>query len=214
MPMLARSILAATCFIGALACSSRQPGAQDDIPARPPLGAPVDRLGRPLTGNALIGPLAPDGVSDRRKEAYNRASPSEWSRFAADFQPTLGLYDGFDRKCGNQWAADRDAEPAMRYRVLARTLADDRLWIDSRATTCRQYLAVELAGVAELAELEGQSGVARSPAADCGGRTPGHDVVDVFRSLLILGEVDGVDDGVERDDHVHSATEFPFLAAP
>ena len=51
----------------------------------------------------------------------------------ADLQLTLGLYDGFDRACGNQWLADRNAEPAKRYQALAKVLADDRRAIFSAA---------------------------------------------------------------------------------
>ena len=74
-------------------------------PDGPGLGAPVERIGRPLTANALVGPLASDEVSDRRKEEYNRAAPAAWSGFAADIAETLALYDGFDGVCGNQWGA-------------------------------------------------------------------------------------------------------------
>jgi hypothetical protein len=157
-----------------------------------------------LIGNALLGPLDPDEVSDRRKEEYNRAGPGDGSQFLADFQRTLGLYDGFDRKCGNQWLADREAEPPMRYHRLAKVLADDRLWVNSKSTVCTQYLAVELTEFARPG----------SASDDCGGRTPNEDASNVFRSLLTLGATAGVDDGVQRDDRVHSTTEFPFLAAP
>jgi len=167
----------------------------------PAIGAPIDRIGRPLTGNALLGPLDPEDVSDRRKEAYNRATRADWPQFAKDIQRTLGLYDGFDGVCGNQWRADRNAQPSMRYRVLAETLADDRLWVNSASKTCTRFLAVEFAA-------------AGSASADCGGRTPNDDAIDVYRSLLVDGTIDGVDDGVEHDDKTHSASEFPFLAAP
>jgi len=185
-------------------CSSRMHGTQDKLPPRPRLGAMIERAARPLTGNALIGPLAADDVSDRRKEQYNRAAPSDWPQFAPDIQLTLGLYDGFDGVCGNQWLADRGAPAASRYHPLAVVLADDRLWVNSRSTVCTQYLAVERAALAG----------SRADAGDCGGRTLGEDALDVFRSLLALGAVTGLDDGVERDDRVHSTTEFPFLAAP
>ena len=68
MQPLARSILATAMVASLHACSSRMHGARDGIPARPALGAQIDRAGRPLTANALLGPLAPDDVSDRRKE--------------------------------------------------------------------------------------------------------------------------------------------------
>ena len=54
----------------------------------------------------------------------------------------------------------------------------------------------------------------RVVSGDCGGRTPNYDAVDVFRSLLVNGTSSGVEDGVGRDDRLHSTTTFPFLAAP
>ena len=210
MHKLARSILGATLFVASHGCSlhgrsSRVQGAQPAIPVPPTIGAPIDRIGRALTSNALVGLLAPEEVSERRKEAYNRAAQADWSQFAAAIQRSLGLYDGLDGACGNQWLADHQAAPPMRYHVLAKALADDRLWINSGSKVCTQYLAVELAD---------EFGVPDAPSLDCGGRTPDSDAIDVFRSLLVLGKTVGVDDGVARDDGVHSTTEFPFLAAP
>lgn len=175
----------------ALGCS-RAPTTPRELPARPALGAPIDRVGRALTANALIGLRAPDDYAERRKEAYNRAVPADGAAFVADLAEGLAMYDGFDGVCGNQWRVDR----APGYLGLARLLADDRLWIDSRQTTCTQYLALE-----------------RGVAGDCGGRTPAEDACDVFRSLLVLGAPAGIDDGVATDDHATTAT-FPFLAAP
>ena len=90
---------------------------------------------------------------------------------------------------------------AERYDALARLLADDRLWVNGASTTCTQYLAVEFDHVGAI-------------NADCGGRTPTMDAVDVFRALLANGTVRGLDDGVDRDDGAPSDTRFPFLAAP
>ena len=162
-------------------------------------GARLDRMGRTLTGNALVGLFDPDEEADRRKEQYNRAEQKDWASFVPDIQKSLALYDGFDGVCGNQWLASRESTPA-RYLALARLLADDRLWVDTRRAQCRGYMAVE------------QAGKARS--SDCGGRTPESDAVDVYRSLLVNGTQSGVEDGVVRDDKVHSAVDFPFLAAP
>jgi hypothetical protein len=167
-------------------------------------GKQIDRAGRPLTGNALLGTFASADVSDRLKEQYNAATPASSARFIPEIQKALGLYDGFDGKCGNQLIADREAQPSMRYRALATLLADDRLWVNSASSVCTQFFAVE------LAHLGGQ----RALNNDCGGRTPNYDAVDVYRSLLVNGTVAGVDDGVDRDEHEHSASVFPFLAAP
>ncbi len=162
-------------------------------------GAQIDRAGRPLTGNALLGPLDPEATSNRRKEAYNRAAPDKWPQFTADIERTLGLYDSFDGICGNQWLADPNAEPARRYRKFAELLADDRLLVNSAVTQCQRFMAVELAG-------------ADKPNTDCGGRTANDDAIDIYRSLLVDGSLDGVDDGVDVDDATHSIAEFPFFA--
>lgn len=173
------------------------------MPGIPELGEQIERTARPLIKNGLVGgPLAPDAVSDHRKESYNRVARTDWAQFSAYIQETLGLYDGFDGKCGNQWLADPKAKGRMRYKVLANILADDRIWINSKSTVCTQFLAVEMAGFAV------------SPSDDCGGRTPNYDASNVFRSLLTNGTTTGIDDGLKRDDHVHSTTDFPFLAAP
>lgn len=167
----------------------------------PALGEPVDRIGRTLTGNALIGLLESPEVSDRRKEQYNRAEQSAWPQFTGDIQRALGLYDAFDGVCGNEWLANKRAAPPQRYRELAQLLADDRLWVDSRSKVCSRYMAVERNAMG-------------AKIADCGGRTPNYDAVDVYRSLLINGSEQGVEDGVAQDEKVHSAAAFPFLAAP
>ncbi|HEY6125512.1 MAG TPA: DUF4331 family protein [Steroidobacteraceae bacterium] len=160
-------------------------------------GVPIDRMGRALTANALLGTFDTQEVSNRRKSKYNQAPRAEWASFAPDIATTLAIYDGFDGVCGNQWMAGKQGKPAARFERLASMLADDRLWVNSAAPHCASYLAVEL-------ELSG----------DCGGRTPNYDAVDVFRSLLVGGRVQGVDDGVVRDDRRHSESGFPFLAAP
>jgi hypothetical protein len=157
----------------------------------------LDRAGRPLTGNALLGTLATADISDRMKEEYNRATPSTAARFVPEIEKTLGLYDAFDGTCGNQFLAKSDTTSGTRYRALAELLADDRLWVNSEATKCSQLFAVE-----------------RALRNDCGGRTINYSAANVYRSLLVNGTVDGVDDGLTRDEVTHSVTEFPFLARP
>ena len=166
-------------------------------PGHAPLeaGVAIDRMGRALTGNALIGTFDSEQASDARKQQYNQAPPQAWAMFAPDLAETLAIYDGFDGRCGNQWLASREIGVG-RYTKLAMLLADDRLWIDTRAGACSSY------------------GVELNVARDCGGRTPNHDAVDVFRSLLVNGRRAGVDDGVARDDLEHSDSDFPFLAPP
>jgi hypothetical protein len=167
-------------------------------PGHAPLqaGVAIDRMGRALTGNALIGTFDSEAASDARKHQYNQAPQEVWALFAPDLAETLAIYDGFDGRCGNQWLANRISGPA-RYTQLAMLLADDRLWIDSRINTCTGSFGVELA-----------------QARNCGGRTPAYDAVDVFRSLLVNGTRAGVDDGVARDDRPHSDSDFPFLGPP
>jgi hypothetical protein len=175
------------------------------VPGIPTLGEPIERTARPLIKNALVGgPLAPDNESDQRKEAYNRVDRNDWPRFSVDIQKTLGFYDGFDGKCGNQWLADTKAKPSKRYEHLAKVLADDRIWVNGRSRSCTQFLAVELTEFKTPGAL----------ANDCGGRTPNYDASNIFRSLLVNGTLTGGIDGLDHDDKVHSIRDFPFLAAP
>jgi hypothetical protein len=116
----------------------------------------------------------------------------------------LHSYDRYDGKCGNQLLADKSAIPPKRYRSLATLLADDRLWVDSASSSCTQLFAVEMASTWREKRYR----------SDCGGRTPNYDAVNIYRSLLATGTTTGVDDGVHRDEVAHSASVFPFLAAP
>jgi hypothetical protein len=164
----------------------------------------VDRAARPLTGNALLATLGTDAESDALKIRYNRATPKGGASFVADIAKGVALYDGFDGRCGDSLLIDRKAPPARRYWPLARLLADDRLWLNSRSGTCTQLFAVERAA------LNGETGL----AGDCGGRTINYDSVNIYRSLLTNGTTRGMDDGVHADEKVHSTTDFPFLAPP
>jgi uncharacterized protein DUF4331 len=164
----------------------------------------LDRMGRPLTGNALLGTLAQAAVSDQLKEEYNRATPATAARFVPEIEKALGLYDGFDGKCGNQLLASKTVTGAGRYHELAKLLADDRLWVNSTSGVCTRLFAVE------LAQLAGQ----RALQSDCGGRSPTYSAANMYRSILSNGTPTGIDDGLSRDAREHSATKFPFLAAP
>lgn len=164
----------------------------------------IDRMGRPLTGNALLGSFSDEAASDRLKERYNGATPATGAEFIAEMERTLGIYDGFDGKCGNQLLADPKAASTARYRALARVLADDRLWINGESSICGEFFAVEFTALAGDA----------SKVIYCGGRTPNDDAIDVYRSVLSMGQAHGIDDGVDRDERKHSISVFPFLAAP
>ncbi|QWF19550.1 DUF4331 family protein [Lysobacter capsici] len=164
----------------------------------------IDRAGRTLTGNALLGTLDGEEVSDALKERYNAATPATGAPFVPEIEKSLGLYDGFDGRCGNQWLARRaPPPPSSPYRALAELLADDRLWINSASKVCARPFAVE------LAQFDRHNKAWRR---DCGGRTPNVGAINVYRSLLVDASTDRVDDGVERDDKVHSISQFPFLA--
>jgi hypothetical protein len=187
------------------AVPSQAKGAADKRSPIPELGKQIERTARPLIKNALVGgPLAPDTESDQRKEAYNRVDRNGWARFSSDIEKTLGFYDGFDGKCGNQWLADTKGEASHRYEHLAKVLADDRVWVNSKSTVCTQFLAVELTAFQTPGALSN----------DCGGRTPNYDASNIFRSILVSGTMAGAIDGLDHDDKVHSSTDFPFLAAP
>lgn len=164
----------------------------------------IDRMGRPLTGNALLGSFTDEETSDRLKERYNSATPSTGAGFVTEMERTLGIYDGFDGTCGNQLLADPKATSAARYRALATVLADDRLWINSESSICGEFFSVEFAAL----------GGDDSKVIYCGGRTPTEDAIDVYRSVLSMGQAKGIDDGVDRDEREHSNSDFPFLAAP
>ncbi|HKQ13922.1 MAG TPA: DUF4331 family protein [Steroidobacteraceae bacterium] len=164
----------------------------------------LDRVGRPLTGNALLGTLATADVSDKLKEDYNRATPSTAARFVPEIEKNLGLYDAFDGKCGNQLLASKLRTGAGRYRDLATLLADDRLWVNSASGVCKQFFAVELASLMGETELDN----------DCGGRSPRYSAANEYRSFLTNGTPVGIDDGLTRDKREQSSTTFPFLAAP
>lgn len=164
----------------------------------------IDRMGRPLTGNALLGSFAEEETSDRLKERYNSATPATGAEFIPEMERTLGIYDGFDGKCGNQLLADPKAASPARYRALATVLADDRLWINSESSICGEFFSVEFTAL----------GGDDAKVIYCGGRTPNDDAIDVYRSVLSMGQAQGIDDGVDRDDREHSISDFPFLAAP
>lgn len=165
-------------------------------------GVRIDRAGRPLTGNALLGPLEMADVSDAMKLRYNEATPATGAAFVPEIEKSLALYDGYDGHCGNQLFIDAKAPPAQRYTRMATLLADDRLWVNSASAVCTRLFAVEIAA----ADGRRQD--------DCGGRAPSYDASNVYRSLLATGAATGISDGVIRDGMPQSDGVFPFLAAP
>jgi hypothetical protein len=173
----------------------------DQIPDRPALGTQIDRQGRAGVTTALVSVLAEDGPRGDDRDDYNAAARSSWPDFTVNIAGNLAVYDSLDTVCGNQVLAGPDPA-AGRYDVLAGALADDRLYVNTAAGACGQYLAVELDA----------TGVA--PNQDCGGRTPTYDVIDVTYSAFAVGAVSGVTDGIAVDEASHGDSAFPFLAAP
>jgi hypothetical protein len=175
-------------------------------PELPQLGVQIDRMGRAAINTALLGPFLDKGAGGPRgalQNTYNAASkPDEWvDLFAAEMASNLAVYDSLDRTCGNQLLAGMTAEPG-RYDALAAVLADDQLYVNTASGTCAQYLGVEANAL----------GITND---DCGGRTPLEDTVDTTYSVLAVGAVTGVGDGVPVDaDGTASVSEFPFYAPP
>jgi len=164
----------------------------------------IDRAARPLTGNALLLTLGSSDAQNAIKEKYNHARPAQGRAFVRAIAKGAALYDGLDGHCGDGMLIDHRAAAARRYWPMAELLADDRLWVDTRASECTQLFAVERAA------LNGEHALAH----DCGGRTVNYDAVNVYRSLLANGTTTGIDDGVHADEATHSIEQFPFLAAP
>jgi hypothetical protein len=173
---------------------------------QPALGPQIDRMGRPAINTALIGPFRDPGAGGARgalQDVYNGAALSgQWAeRFAGEMASNLAIYDGLDRVCGNQLLAG-DAAAAGRYGALAGLLADDQLYVNTASGTCQIYLGVEGNAV----------GITNT---DCGGRTPLEDTIDVSYSVLAVGALSGVTDGIPKDaDGTASLTDFPFYAEP
>jgi hypothetical protein len=168
-------------------------------------GKQLDRMARPFVVNTLLGiaPFSPDDASGVLRQEYNQRLPGTSARFVAHLQKSLAFQDSLDGQCGNQLLAGPKVTPS-RYRALAKVFADDRLWVNTASRDCTQFFAVELAKF-------GGRDAARN---DCGGRSPTYDAPNVWRSLLIAGTNTGITDGLDRDEHAPSATEFPFLAPP
>lgn len=167
----------------------------------------LERTARPFVKNTLLGsaPFSTDKASGDLRQRYNEATPATATAYAVKIEKSLAMQDSLDGTCGNQLLANKAPDSPRRYRALARVFADDRLWVNGASRACTQFFAVELAALAGLKDY----------AADCGGRSPTYDAPNMWRSVLIAGAVDGVHwDGLDHDEHVPSATEFPFLAPP
>jgi len=185
-------------------------GSDDSNPPPPRLGAvQIDRMGRAGVNTALTNPFFRESVASEESrhemilDDYNAANdPSQWvARFSSLIAPNLAILDGLDGVCGNQVLAG-SAPVAGRYKVLADILADDQLYVNTASGTCNQYLAVEVNAI----------GVVNT---DCGGRTPLENTIDITYSVVAVGALTGVTNGITSDaDGTASLTVFPFLDRP
>jgi hypothetical protein len=192
-------------------------------PAPPTLGAQIDRMGRPAINTALTGTFDPNPTTKgAKKDAYNQdTAASGWNpKYIPEQAANLAVFDGLDTKCGNQFLA-QDAGTAAGpntavYGALAGITADDRLWLNTAATTCNQYLGVE----ATFAATHGLLPAGLAMPNDCGGRSLAFDVIDITYSIVATGTtglpnaVGTVSDGVDADPIKTAATAFPYLAPP
>jgi hypothetical protein len=169
----------------------------------------IDRMGRAGVNTATTAPFFRESVPeeqdahDQVEDEYNSASdPSQWNTlFAGRIASNIAILDSLDTVCGNQLLAGKDVAPG-RYDALAGVLADDQLYVNTASGSCGQYLAVEGNAV----------GIANN---DCGGRTPLEDTIDTTYSVLAIGALTGVTDGVPKDnDGTASITAFPYLDVP
>jgi hypothetical protein len=176
-------------------------------PAMPAMGAQIDRAGRAAVSTALVATFNGDtDAKNARKDEYNGAAPDAWAGFAGDIAGSLAIYDALDTVCGNQalyGAGFVEGDETSNYAVFAGALVDDRLYVDTSdtVTSCAVYLAVEAQATGLLENT------------DCGGRRPADDTIDPTLSLMAVGAVGGVGDGIDADNVMHPA-EFPWLAAP
>ncbi len=185
-------------------------GSDDDNPPPPSVGAvQIDRMGRAGVNTALTNPFYRESVASEDSQHklivddFNAASdPSQWvARFSSLIASNLAILDSLDRVCGNQVLAG-PSPVAGRYKALADILADDQLYVNTASGTCNQYLAVEANAI----------GIANT---DCGGRTPLENTIDITYSVVAVGALTGVTNGITSDaDGTASLTAFPFLDRP
>ncbi len=191
-----------------VACSSSStPDA--GAPAAPTLGTTiVDRMGRAGVNTALtdpfndLGSATPPYTESAAKDHYNSISdPTQWSsNFKSWIESNIAILDGLDGVCGNQFIFNFMGSGA--YSTLASVLVDDRLYVNTASGTCTTYLGVEANYV----------GVTNT---DCGGRTPLENTIDETYSLLAIGALTGVTNGITSSGTATASLNvFPFLQPP
>ncbi len=171
-------------------------------PAKPTLGAQIDRAGRPAINTALNKTFTADATRNVAEDAWNgNASPATWGAMhGADVAATLAILDALDGNCGNQLLAAAPPVTAARYAGLAGVLTIDMLQVDAAKTTCGAYLAVEA------------NATGTAPNTQCGGRKLEFDVIATSYSVLAAGALSGVDDNIDFTATV--TTTFPYLGPP
>jgi hypothetical protein len=182
-------------------------GGAPGLPPAPVLGTQIDRMGRPAINTALNHTFDPacTTTSCPAKDEYNADDViTHWPSYVPQFEGNLAIYDGLDGNCGNQagFAA------ATGYATLAGVLADDRLWVNTAAATCQQYLALEFNAL----------GVTNT---DCGGRTPNESAIDLtFNVVAGMLNVAGLPsnpgpltNGIKAPS-APAGTTFPYLQPP
>lgn len=187
-------------------------------PPPPTLGAQIDRFGRPAVNTALNHSFDSDAsTAGAAKDMYNADNGvAGWSAaYRPEFEKNLAILASLDTTdagsgCGLQLFANPEAG-AARYATLAGVLADDRLWVNTAATTCSQYLGVELIATGILANDAGPGG---GPTNECGGRKLGYDVIQTTYSAVALGATSGFGSGVSAVASKTNGTTFPYLAPP
>jgi hypothetical protein len=150
-------------------------------------------MGRAGVNTALTNPFFRESVASEESQHeaildnYNAASdPSQWvAKFSSLIAPNLAILDGLDGVCGNQLLAGPAPVPG-RYKVLADILADDQLYVNTASGTCNQHLAVEANAIG-------------SANTDCGGRMPLENTIDITYSVVAIGALAGVTNGVLSD---------------
>lgn len=177
-----------------------------EIPAPPVLGAQIDRQGRAAINTAANRTFTDDPLQDAAQDAWNAdANPGNWqASYFENVRVSLAILDSLDGTCGanSQLAFNLDPGNGLdEYKALATVLTNDWLTVNSAASTCASYLGVEAEALL-------------SAAADCGGRRPTDDVVEVTYSAVAAGLISGVDDGVTaRATAVTAQMNFPYLEA-
>lgn len=169
-------------------------------PAKPILGAQLDRVGRPGVNSMLNSTFTPElEHQDAFRDAYNADADSwAWSLHASNFGLTLRKLDALDGTCGNQIGASEQSTGAT-YTLMAGVFADDRVYVNAAGLACAEVLAVEL------------NSLGLRTSADCGGRPMGVDVLDTLLGFWITGLATGTGDGIPVSQ---PTPDFPYLAAP